>query len=174
MTKEEEIEHRIKKYELVRECAEENLNELNIQLRDLCESEKPKLRHGDFGYWIGPSDEESDSDEFIHLLSKGKLRPADKNEFYFEQTTTEEYYSVLGNIFDLLEEWSGPFARYERKCLGGNTLIISQSSWVSDGIEFRINKGGNYATASIPEAEEIWHKLGHAIAELKRKENKCS
>lgn len=48
MDKKQELEKLIEKYEIVRECAEERLNEYNIQLKQLAEAEKPKLRHGDY------------------------------------------------------------------------------------------------------------------------------
>lgn len=139
------------------------------ELDQLAEAEKPKRRHGDFG--IVP---EGGWKRIRLFRSTDPCLPdkpdSGENEDYnpYGICNTEDFIK-FGNIFDLMEDWGKPFVRYEKKCQGGNTLVISQSFYVSDGIEFRINVGGCYATASIPEAEEIWRKLGHAIIELKRK-----
>ena len=133
------------------------------------EAEKPKLRHGDFGIWNGPKDDEGwNTQEFIHLLSGGKLRPADNIEYYAKQTSEERNYIILGNIFDLLKEWSEDFERFDipkSTCNGGSLTINIRGGyiefWVADEI----------CTTIFSEAYEAWCKLGHALMFLKRKQS---
>lgn len=142
-------------------------------LKQLAEAEKPKLGHGDFGILddYGPymavgcaSDFQVKRNEIL-LASSGGLTPTPANEEVFLNQ-----WHFFGNIFKIMEGWGEPLGKYEKKCRGGNTLIISRSHIApSAAIEFRINKNGCYATADIPQAEEIWCKLGHLLMTLKKK-----
>lgn len=160
MTKQELIDH----FQEQKKVIEKEIAFWQAQPDD--EPEKPKLRHGDFGI-------NEESNPRISLFSIG-TDGGNREDYCLFGRCTNSDYPILGNIFDLLTEWSEPFVRYVKKCRGGNTLVISHSSYAPDGIEFRINEGGCYVTASIPESEEIWRKLGQLIMTPKRKENKCS
>jgi len=154
-----EIERRIKRYELVMECAEENLNDLNIQLCDLAEAEKPKIQHGDF--W------ETNTGGVISIGSG--LNREDYNKFG-EIGSYLKPDDILGNIFNLLEEWSEDLEEYKNTGWGTGMLeviIRSEQSALNKLIEFRIQNSS--ATFTLPEAEEVWRKLGQLIATLKRK-----
>ena len=163
MTK-KEIEHRIKKYELVRECAEENLNELNIQLRDLCEAEKLKLRHGDFGYDGG-------FPRLTLMSSNEELFTAGQYHCGEVGGSSKHPEIILGNVFALLKEWSEPFEEwYSCSSISGVKKI--KIKIINGNIHFgTLADGAEYSFENIV---EIHNELGHAIAELKRKENKCS
>ena len=89
--KKKELEHQIQRYETVRDCAEERLNEPNIQLR---EAKKPELRHGGFGYFKDGTPRICIKDVVYDKLGRcGNSRDI-------------EYYNIFGNIFDLLSAWS--------------------------------------------------------------------
>ena len=142
--------------------------EIKIALDILADlDEKPKLRHGDFGINdIGfprlillSKDEE--------MLDAGKLY-CDAVDGGYAHPLPDP---ILGNIFDLLKEWSEPFEEWESKPAYEHAIqIIIETKF--NGIFF--GNSGNGATFNLENITEIWHKLGHAIAELKRKENKCS
>lgn len=117
MNKKEELEHKIKIYEQARQLAEEHLNEANLQLRDLCEAEKPKLRHGDFGMWdFGekghlvpaiyldvPSSDGAKDSVFYAYESKGT------GGSWCSDATENGKLTIFGNIFDLMECWGKEF-----------------------------------------------------------------
>jgi hypothetical protein len=165
MNKLEEIKYKIK----VHEGAVALSTDILISLRaELTEAEKPKLRHGDFGFcW----------DNTFVVVEQDTLQGTPK-AFFADQSGQLEADEnmpeavIFGNIFDLMKDWGKDLGKYEKKCRGGNTLIISRSHIApSAAIEFRINKNGCYATADIPQAEEIWRKLGQMIMTLKRKQS---
>ena len=120
----EEIQAKLHNYE---ERLNDVAGEIERLREQLAEAEKPKHRHGDFG---------------------------------FDDT--------IGNIFDLLKEWSEDLERFEIKVAGRGTLEMKLSD---KRLEFSMPVF-QYATATLPEAEEIWHKLGQMIATLKRKKTK--
>lgn len=159
----QEIENRIKKYELIRECAEENLNDLNIQLRDLREAEKPKLRHGDFGI------EDGNYPTILLSETKDKCLRSIREGFTTISSNRIDYnhtYAILGNIFDLLKEWSEDLEEFEIQSKNCTKLIIK--TFGEEGIQVDIS---HYTATlrTLSEAEEFWHKLGQLIATLKRK-----
>ena len=145
------IEHQINRYETVRECAEERLNELNIQLRDLCEAGKPKLRHGDFGYCDEPCYPRI-------VLNDGKLATVSR---IIDDDEPDRPTVIFGNIFDLMKDWGKDLGELEH-----GYKIVPERSFKP------IKIGGNWYETK--EAYDIWRWIGHALMELKRKENKCS
>lgn len=153
----EKIERRIKSCELIRECAEENLNELNIQLRDLREAEKPKLRHGDFGYRNAKDGNVQDGGSRV-LLFKGKDGIGYCDDKYYSGGIAGSKYLIFGNIFDLLKEWSEDLEHFK---FDVHTYGID-----TDQRHAPIKVAGTWHT--LTEAEEIWHKLGRLIATYKR------
>ena len=148
-----EIEHKLEQAKADKFEINKQVQILEAQLR---EAEKPKLRHGDFGY--------SGSTEFPRLvLDKNRLAHSFR---VFESTPHDEPTVILGNIFDLLKEWSedlGEFKIDQTKGGGGNIKICIDSRF----IDFWV--AGKICTTKLSEAEEIWHKLGQLIATLKRK-----
>jgi len=132
MNKVEELKYKIK----VHEGAIALSTDILVSLRaELAEVEKPKLRHGNFG--IGCS---GSGDPHYRIVLNENVW----NELGYKNPPGREKSEDiwLGNIFDLLKEWSEDLGEYEKKCKGGNTLKISQSRYVYDGIEFRINPYG--------------------------------
>lgn len=128
--------------------------------------EKPKLRHGDC-WW-------SDSDNSINIFMEEFNPPHRKCVAlpYALITNIGSGYNgkpILGNIFDLMKDWNKDLTNFEKSVRGGGMLRICQDVLLGNGIEFYI-PGGMTASASLSEAEEIWHKLGQMIATLKRKE----
>ena len=163
----EETQKEIQVHERIREITEEKLNTLNLQLRDLREAEKPKLRHGDFGI------NEAGSSR-IALFQNGTTA-AGKNlglrdDYCPTGIVNDSDITIFGNIFDLLKEWSEDFEDWESKPAYENAIqIIIETKF--NGIFF--GNSGNGATFNLENITEIWRKLGHAIAHLKRKkENK--
>ncbi len=155
--------------ELVRARAAETTIKNNIieLLEQLVESEKPKLRHGDFGCFKDGTPRICIMD--VMYDKEGRCgNPRDV-----------EFYTKLGNLFDLTKGWHEPFGNYKKNITCDNrTFIIEISNWVQRDLWIGV-KDNNVPTEKkgvqlkISEAEEIWHALGHAIAELKRKENKA-
>ena len=125
-----------------------SIEEAREQLAELVEKPKlPKLRHGDFG-----------------CFRDGTPRICIIDSIYDEErrcgkSCDIEYYTILGNIFDLLKEWSEDS---DRANIDGFVLEICGNRIVIGGRRFLIDQ-----------ATEFWHKLGQMIATLKRKENKC-
>ena len=182
MTK-KETQSEIWVYERLRDISEEKLDTLNHQLRDLCEAEKLKLRHGDFGI-----EDSQNKSQFICFRTHNAMIKAPEFIAYHEKNAgkhwtkfmSESEYTdnliVLGNIFDLSKEWGEPFEEY----LKNNSAMGIQI--IDDHIRLYACTGGKGCNKrddscyyQIESAERIWRKLGHAIVELKRrKENKCS
>ncbi len=161
----QEIKRRIKRYELVRECAEENLNELNIQLRDLCEAEKPELGHGDFG-----------------CFRDGTPRICIMDTVYDKggrcgKSCDIEYYAIFGNIFDLMKEGSeGLKDRFDINVDYNNRKIIFEKSTATGKDVFMTTGERNVSREdgvhlSLSELEELWHKVGRKVMELKKKQS---
>ena len=136
--------------------------EINKQVQvleqKLREAEKPKLRHGDFGldYAKNPCIR-------IRLPGKTTIAVADKDRTYGNDVGVVAIPKIIiGNIFDLLKEWSEDLEVWERPT-GHNKFVFKICGCT---IDFHTN---SYCSFNLPEAEEIWHKLGQMIATLKRK-----
>lgn len=148
----QEIENKLEQAIKDRQGINDNILWLKEQL---AEAEKPKLRHGDFGY-----SEAGDSCLALLAQRPRTMRRA-SSRYLYEETIHNSNFLItncLGNIFDLLKEWSEDVGdiflhgiRIERSCVN----------------EVFIGRGDTHLT--LVEAEEIWHKLGQKIATLKRK-----
>ena len=157
-----ELEAKLRNYE-------ERLKDITKAIKEtrerLNEPEKPKLRHGDFGY--------ADEPQFPRIvLADNQLASAVQVFKYHEN---DKPTIILGNVFDLLKEWSEPFEEWENGSVEATEISIKD-----DKIRLYACTGANcekevcHCQMGIERAESFWRKLGHAIAELKRKENKCS
>ncbi len=125
-------------------------------------SEKPKLRHGDFG---------TNKDNSSFVATEGYL-PVKKLEPYYENAESDgcDYaksnpndYTIFGNIFDLMKDWGEDLTHFK----------FDVHEYKIDTREFAhapIHIAGNWHT--LVEAEEIWRKLGQMIMTKKRKEAK--
>ena len=160
----QEIEEQIKQASAEREAITDKLIELKQQLFDilLAEPEKPKLRHGDFGL------EENNSPTII-LRETQYGDPSDLRSIreghscQSSNRTKPEYchiYLILGNIFDLLKEWSEDLEEFTYAGvhfrMKGRVLEISihDEMMTITGLESQM---------------EAWTKFGRLIATLKRK-----
>ena len=156
----QEIQAKLYNYE---ERLKDVANEIERLREQLAKAEKPKLRHGDFGMWKGTNYgfvvDKSEKDEiYTHLLWKSNDLRNQKRQ---DDMSLREV-AILGNIFDLLKEWSEDLERFD----------FDVHEYAIDPINSHapIKVAGNWHTLS--EAEEIWRKLGQLIATLKRKDTK--
>lgn len=169
MTK-EEFEAKLHNCEERLEDVTKSIKEAGERLAKLVE--KPKLRHGDFGL----------DDELYVVVSQKTLLGSPKAIFastagLINADESMSSDTCFGNIFDLMKGWGEPFenitlkSSYEdRKFLIQTSLLTTRDIYL--GVEERGKRMGVYLTKA--EAYKIWCKLGHALMELKRKENKCS
>ena len=154
-----EIEHQIKRYETVRDCAEERLNELNLQLRDLDKAEQPKLRHGAFGMF---------KDCSPRLIVKEKVY--DSNGLCGNACDID-FYTIFGNIFDLTKGWGEDFEEYDKSMTATGIKIKHDQIELYSCTGDSCSKIDDCCHFSIEAAEEFWHSLGHALMTLKRKQS---
>lgn len=145
----EEIQSEIK-------VAEEHLAGLR---KKLDEPEKPKLRHGDCVIEHDIPRVVLNRNKYKGQLASFSRAASDLNGYNYAE---QHKGIVLFNIFDLLKDWSEPFRQ-----TFVNDVLLEYSSRFDKAIF--INSDHQHLT--ISEAEEIWYKFGHAIAELKRKQN---
>ena len=149
----DEIQHKLE--QAVKDVAKLQV-EVEVLEMQLAKVKKPKPRHGDFGYGTtgGPR---------IALSHNFGFVTAGDGSLYDHEYEDYNPNPVLGNIFDLLKEWSEDLTFFEfdvHRC-EINTKDFAHAP---------IHIAGNWHTSA--EAEEIWHKLGRVIATFKRKENK--
>ncbi len=149
-----ELEHQIKNYTLIKECAEERLAEL---LPQLAEAEKLKPEHGDFG--IEDLEDGGFPTVIIRETQFGDpsiLRSIRETHSCNSSNRTHPRYShsyaIYGNIFKLMEEWGKDLEEFD---VGGR--------------HFKIYPGD---PDSFLQIEEIWHKLGRLIFAYKRKQGR--
>ena len=163
----EEIQNKIDSISADRDALERTRNKLAgdiaLLLRQLAEVEKPKLRHGDFGY-------RKDGAPRVALsnVCGGKVDRRVGCGSIFSISEFRGEMSVLGNIFDLLKEWSEDLIDFKAICNRHNREFYAQ---IEDN-EITLQTGGDkgeWCWATLAEAEEIWHKLGRVIATLKRR-----
>lgn len=154
----EEIQAKLHNYE---ERLNDVAGEIERLREQLAEAEKPKHRHGDFGF-----DDTSRPCLVIQKETGSKYELAVASSSYtYGNDSGAAYVPVItiGNIFDLLKKWSKDLEYFEfdvHHC-EINTIEFPHAP---------IHIAGNWHT--LAEAEEIWHKLGQMIATLKRKEIK--
>jgi hypothetical protein len=163
----QEIEQILVRTRVAKTTIKNNIIEL---LEQLVEAEKPKLRHGDFGFG---------NENWPRLTLEGyagEEMSAGKQSCERMDCTKHNYPDpVLGNIFDLLKEWSkdlGEFEKVDVKCKNRKVLIEKSAHHIAHTfIAVTDNDGdrGNGAHLSLSELENLWHKLGQMIATLKRK-----
>ena len=137
----EKIQAKLHNYE---ERLKDVVNEIERLREQLAEAEEPKIRHGDFGYF---------KDRTPRICIMDSIY--DK-EGRCGKSCDTEYYSIIGNIFDLLKQWSEDLDRTD---IDGFVLEICGDRIVIGGRRF-----------FIKQAEEFWNKLGSMIATLKRKQ----
>jgi len=157
MNKIELIKHQIVCHNVAIEQSKKAIIDLEAQL---AEAEKPKLKlkHGDFGL-----NEDGDL-RLVIEKTNNVLTLAGCCSLGNCADTLEEMRKngiILGNIFDLLKQWSEDLTYFE-----------------FDVHEYKIDPKQRFAPIKVAgtwhtlvEAEEIWHKLGQLIATLKRKQS---
>ena len=150
----QEIQAKLHNYE---ERLKDVAGEIERLREQLAEAEKPKLRHGDWWFTQG-------CHPCVRVFMKElKARDCVALTDCLITNLGSEYKGepILGNIFDLLKEWSENLEYFEfdvHHC-EINTIEFPHAP---------IHIAGNWHT--LAEAEEIWHKLGQMIATLKRKQ----
>jgi len=166
MNKQEELKYKIKVHEGAIALSTDTLVSLRAEL---AEAEKPKLGHGDFGV---TTKERPCGGSFVAIRDSQRSRGL---EPYFKDGLSDgsnytknnpDDYTILGNIFDLLKEWSEDLDEFEIQSKNCTKLIIK--TFGEEGIQVDIS---HYTATlrTLSEAEEFWHKLGQLIATLKRK-----
>ena len=104
------------------------------------------------------------------MMNKEKLEAKLHN--YEERL--KDIAKAIEELRDQVAKVEKPKLRFSKWTKGCGLLEISECRWAESeiGIEFRVED--KTATATLSEAEEIRNGLSDMIAELKRKENKCS
>lgn len=154
MSKEEQIK--------MHEGIIEDQRKIVAVLREEIEAEKSKHRHGDFGYDDDlPRLTLEDINGELFTAGAGSCETRKAGGYHPQHPKL-----ILGNIFNLLKEWSEPFKGF--KVLGDCNFIGYVSCMEPDKIHLRIESGESSYT--LPELEELWHGLGRGIAHLKRKQ----
>ena len=151
----DEIQHKL-------EQAVKDVSKLQVEVEvleiQLAKAKKPKLRHGDFGYDKDGGPKTVLLEHSGNLLQGGvsyaTTREGDPNR-------TLPLDCVLGNIFDLLEEWGEDLE--EREVAGIRISVRSNCIFV-----------GVYRLSTPEKQELFWKTIAQEYFTLKRKENKCS
>ena len=169
MNKREMLENKLTQNSLLSGLLKEESDNIQLQLAEI---DKPKLRHGDYGYdkhtsYAGQEDEAFPEPFFIN---------ADREYSYplneYNRNNKNRKPVVLGNIFDDLKRNSEDLTEFDICNQGGNDLRIKHVKEVGrykDGIEFSIHK--HTSTANIDQAIKIHQKLGQIISTAKRRNN---
>ena len=136
------------------------INQNILKLKEqLAEAEKPKIRHGDFGL-------NKANNARIVLFQFGSSNSGEREDIGLIGIHSKTDIEPIGNIFDLLKEWSEDLEKWERPTEKHNKFVFKICGCT---IDFHTNP---YCSFILSEAEEVWHKLGQMIATLKRKETK--
>ncbi len=158
--------------EACEQCLEMTKTKLITLREGLAEAEKPKPRHGNFGFG-------TTTDKWPRLTLesfKGEIFSAGQlscDTIGGKKQAHPEH--VYGNIFTLLKEWGKDFKNVVFKNSFDSRVFLIQKSLLNErdiylGTEDRGKRMGVYLTKA--EAKEIWMALGTAIFELKRKQGK--
>ena len=112
---------------------------LAILEAQLAEAEKPKLRHGDYGFRTGYGCRENDVRLFVNY--DGILRVTNSVDGRNPcEPCNDGNYKILGNVFDSAKELialAEPLEKFEMKC--GNS-----ASWSGDGKFLNIYENNDY------------------------------
>ncbi len=133
------------------------------------EAEKPKIGHGDFGI--------TNAGHYRIFLSKcvegfDWSKPVGGHQEYSEiGVIGDENFTFLGNIFDLLKEWSEDLKEAYAEDEASGIKIEGENIEIYFCTGADCAKKDDYCRYKLSEAEEIWHKLGQMIATLKRKQS---
>ncbi len=157
-----ELEAKLHNYEERLKDIAKAIKETRDQLSEL---EKPKLRHGDFGI----NEEGNPRITLFHHGSDGGKR---EDSCLFGMCIDSDY-PILGNIFDLLKEWSADLAEVKVGCCDDKLEYHLKATLESNG-NFRIGTQTDTIVISVKQTEKYWLYLGRMLATQKRKENKCS
>jgi len=160
----QELEHRIKIHQNAIAASEEIITTLKAQL---AEAEKPKFRHGDFGY-------DKDGSACLALYAQGAetIRRASGTYLYEREISHPTNYkiaNIAGNIFDLMKDWGKEWKaswRSKDSQSGRGTAITIDIDKSKTAIWFGSCGGSTWYAPEV--IYEIWCKLGHALIELKR------
>lgn len=126
-------------------------------------AEKPKLRHGDFGYKGGcPRIYCGEGFNYIMYGKSGDPKSVlDRNSIDL----------IFGNVFDLMKGWGEKPKKSFHSKSGREGIGITIDV---DNKEIWLGNTGDSDWYSYEQAYEIWCELGKRLMTLKRKENKCS
>ena len=146
----EEIEAKLHNYKERLKDIAKAIEELRDQVAKV---EKPKLRHGDFGYCDEPCYP-------CIVLNDGKLATAFR---VIDDDEPDRPTVIFGNIFDLMKGWDKDFEEF--------TLDVNHYSInPSDFAHAPVHIAGNWHTEA--EAYKFWCDFGQMLMTLKRKKNK--
>ena len=132
------------------------------------EAEKPKLRHGDFGY-------DKDGEVCLALYAQGAkvMRRASDTYLYeweVSHPTNYKVVDILGNIFDLLKEWSEDLEEFDNELYASGIKIDGKYIKIYACTGGNCTKKDESCLWNLEAIEKFWHKLGQIIATLKRKQ----
>ena len=150
----EELEAKLKNYEERLKDIAKAIEELRDQVAKV---EKPKLRHGDFGY--------DGTGSCLVAKRNNILEWYGSKSGAGEEATIKDFgrIAVFGNIFDLMKGWDKDFEEF--------TLDVNHYSInPSDFTHAPVHIAGNWHTEA--EAYKFWCDFGQMLMTLKRKKNK--
>jgi len=124
---------------------------------ELAEIDKPKLRHGDYGYSQKEKPCIMIADWDDDVLFCGNRSMGKKGQI------TSRCSVILGNIFDDLKAMAEPLEEFDIRCTANKRDIISAHF---DGEHIQMSN--NYDYLEIGQAEEFHQKLGRLIATAKK------
>jgi len=162
-----EIKHKLEQARMDRDLAHIQANkEIDRLEAQLAEAEKSKLRHGDFGL-------NKNGKERITVFHSGE-DGGGRDDYCSIGIVNDSDITIFGNIFDLMKDWGKNFKNVVLENSYDSRVFLIQKSLLNErdiylGTEDRGKRMGVYLTKS--EAYEIWLKLGHALAELKKKKS---
>ena len=148
----EEIEAKLHNYEERLKDIAKAIEELRDQVAKV---EKPKLRHGDFGL---------SQDGSPRLIVKEKVY--DKGGVCGYTNGPDDYYTIFGNIFDLMKDWCKDLTEFEMEAPATNVKVEARGSFVA----FIDPSDRNEINVSSEKIEEFWRKLGQLVMTLKKKQ----
>lgn len=169
-----EIERKIKIHENAIIASESVIAELKTQL-----AENPEFEHGDFGMWKGVNYgfvvDKSKKDEIYLLWKSNDLRNQMRQDISLQDISLREV-TIFGNIFKMMEDWGEDFGSFEKVNVDYNSrkIILEKSTSTQAELFITVEGAGNRgdgAHLSLSELKNLWLKLGHALADMKRKQS---
>ena len=169
VTKIAENQARQKQNEIEQESNRANSNILSHQLeelkKELAESKKPKLRHGDYGY--GSNWREDAIDAFVYTIQSGQGKA-----FYAsgmgQIDTNQSKHPVLGNIFDDLTAMQEEVTEFETNCCLENKHELSVTTSSTTNRTVFTTTNGIDIYVELEDMPSLIRNLQCVMATLKR------